>query len=571
MSKNVSRRFLLSKIIQVGSASLLSKILGILREILLVNYFGKPGVMSDAFTVAFKVPTLLRKIFAEGALSSALIPTLVQLNKEDLSNNSNSFNHKSLENNSNKSNISNSSNISNGLIEKINNLDNSKNSNNQADKLVTLLIFTLSAIVLILCAAVIKWTTATILFVAPGYVNKPEELAIAVPLLKILIFFVFFVSSAALFSSALQAKQHFLVPSWGPIILNIAYIIGLLICIKQNLQVNYLILFILLGGFFQVAICLLAYFKMDLRFSMPDRQTFKSFRHVIFKFIPCLFAVGASEINLFIDTQFASTLAAGQYTLMGLAYRFMAIALSIFAVAFSTVLLPHFSKVTSYAPKRLGYYFLESIKLVVWLTLPVILLMSFFASDIFYTIFFRCTRQFTLENVADGALLLRGFVWALSFYSINKIFLSIFYARHSTLFPSIVAAIGAFINAGLNWFIVPKFGALGLAIDTSIGEIIQTIIFSVGLVKLLDTPIYFKNFLNFLKLAVMQVSIFALIFWLIYKIITKIIEALPFNLANLILYHLGLWLWVGPLILVLFYFMYKTRKMFGIKIYFLGS
>ena len=522
MKINLASRSIVAKMLQVGSTSFLSKILGIVREILQIRYFGKPGALSDAFSVAFRIPNIMRKIFAEGALSAALIPTLVQLRKED---------------------------------------------ETQLHKLITLVGMTLTFVVLLLCIVVVIWAPYVVLFIAPGYAQKPLELSIAVPLVKILIFFALFISSAALFTGAMQAKQHFFIPSWGPVILNIAYITGLVICTRQNLPVGYLAFFLLLGGFFQAAVFLYAYTHLNLKFSKPDKKTWINFRQVIFKFIPCLLAIGASEINLFIDTQFASILPAGHYTLLNLAYRFMAIALSVFAVTFSSVLLPYFSKISSGAKNRIGFYLLEASKLVLWVTLPVIFFMLFFADDIFYTIFYRCSNQFTLENVSHGATLLRGFVWALTFYSVNKILLSIFYSRHSTLYPTFVALFGALTNVFLNWILVPHIGALGLAIATSCSEIIQTIIFVLGIIYLLKIPIFVWRIIEFFKPLVIQVSSFAALFFVLYYFGT-LIFGYSTKCSDLVLHHIGLWLWVGPLFLVLFFLMYKTRRNFDIKIYF---
>lgn len=523
MKVNLGSKSIVAKMLQVGFSSFLSKILGIVREILQIRYFGKPGAMSDAFAVAFRIPNILRKVFAEGALSAALIPNLVQLNKDDES---------------------------------------------QLHKLVTLVAISLTAVVLLLCIIVVIWARPVVLFAAPGYVHKPLELSIAVPLLRILIFFVLFISSAALFTGAMQAKQHFFIPSWGPIILNIAYITGLVICTSYTLPIGYLAFFLLFGGFFQAAIFLYAYMHLKLKFSMPDRQTWYNFRHFIVKFIPCILAVGASEINLFIDTQFASTLPSGHYTLLSLAYRFMAIALSVFAVSFSSILLPYFSKISGQAKNRLGYYLLEASKLVLWVTLPVILFMLLFADDIFYTIFYRCSSKFTLENVEQGALLLRGFVWALSFFSINKIFLSVFYSRHSTLYPTFVALFGALSNAFLNWMLVPEFGALGLAIGTSFSEFLQCIVFILGIVYLLKVPFFGFRIFEFFKPLVIQVSFFAALFFILYYFGTLVFNYSQ-RCSDLILHHIGLWLWVGPLFLILFFMMYKTRRYFKIKIYYL--
>jgi putative peptidoglycan lipid II flippase len=172
-------------------ALLLSKCMGIAREFIQVSYLGV-GPLSDAFNTAFKIPTILRKIFAEGALSAAFVPTIIKVMRQD--------------------------------------------SESQASKLFTLTGLIFGVLILALCVIVSLFPEPVIYFCAPGFYTKPEEMLTAISLIRILIYFVFFIFWSALLAGALQSKMHFAIPSWGPAILNVFYIGGLLFGIYFGLS-----------------------------------------------------------------------------------------------------------------------------------------------------------------------------------------------------------------------------------------------------------------------------------------------------------------------------------------------
>lgn len=525
MQSHLHKKSILKKTAQVGISLLLSKFLGIAREVLQVKYLGV-GAASDAFSIAYKIPNLLRKIFAEGALSAAFIPTLVKIVKDG-------------------------------------------DDNKQASKLMSLTLLFIGILVFFICLFIVLFAQQTILIFAPGFAHKTTECLLAASLVRVLIFFILFISSSALFAGAMQAKHHFGVPAWGPVLLNIIYIAGLGICSYYNIGPFYFSFFLLLGGFLQLILNIYMYLKLNFRFLWPDNETFKYFKQVMAKFLPCVFSLGVMEINLIIDASFASNLPAGSLTLINLASRFMGIALSTFAAAFSSILLSHFSRVSTYAPKRLSFYLLESAKLILWVTLPSIILMSFFSYDIFYTTFYRLTGEISLDQTYQAALLLIAFLSGLFFFSLNKLLLSIYYSMHETFLSTIVSFVGASFNIIFNWLLMPYFGALGLAISTSISAAIQSILFIYVLHKKFNFVVYGKNFIAFIVRYVAQLILASSLFYVIYKFCNWGITKFMSNYVDLLLHNVGLWLWVGPLCLAMFGFLYMLRKLFHIRLYFL--
>lgn len=521
---NLTKGSILSKTARVSIVLLFSKFLGVAREIIQARYLGV-GSLSDAFNTAMKIPTLLRKIFAEGALSAAFVPTIVRVTKED--------------------------------------------SQEQASRLMTLTFIGFGTLLTLICIAISLFPEAMIYLIADGFKEKPVEMAIATEVITILIYFVLFVFVSALFASALQAKMHFTIPAWGPALLNIFYIGGLLLCLYGGLSVYFFSYFLLFGGLVQTLVFGYAYLKNNFKFILPNKATYPYFREVVTKFIPCITSVSIVEINLIIDNRFASTLPAGSATLLSISSKFMTIALGAFAVAFSTILLPHFSRVSTYAPKRLHYYLLESTKFIFWVTFPVMILMSFFAYDIFYTIFYRISG-ISLGQVAEAATLLIAFLPGLFFFSVNKMLLNIFYAVHEPRATMYITIAGTILNVILNRLLMPTYGALGIAVATALAAVAQTIFFLLTLQIKMDFIIYIARFARFALAYMIQVCISLGLFFLFYYLGVACISrwSTPWW-SDFLLHHVGLWLWVGPLSLVPVALLYYLRNKFGVHLHFL--
>jgi putative peptidoglycan lipid II flippase len=520
----LQKKSILRKTASVSLLLLLSKFLGIIREVVQVSYLGV-GPLSDAFNAAMKIPNLLRKLFAEGALSAAFVPTIIRVTGED--------------------------------------------SQQQASKLLTLTYIVFGALIIGLCAIISFYPEPFILLIAKGFADKPEELRIATETIRILIYFVFFVFSSALLASALQAKMHFTVPAWGPTLLNVFYIGGLLLANYLGLSVPLFSYFLLLGGLVQMLVYTAVYFRLNFSLEWPDAKTYGYFKEVLLKFIPCLLSVSIIEVNLIIDTRFASTLPAGSVTLLSLSSRFMTITLGAFAVAFSTILLPQFSRISLYAPKRLSYYLLEAAKLILWVTLPIVFWMSFFAYDIFYTIFYRLAGNFTLDQVRLGAGLLIAFLPGLFFFSINKTLLTIFYALHETRYTMYITLVGSASNVLLNRVLMPHYGAIGLALATVLAAVIQTVLLMLVLNKQLGFSVYLKSFGRFMMLYFFQLLVALGLWYGLYSFLLWWITNFLPQWSDVLLNQIGLWFWIGPLCLFVAGLLYYLRNKGGLHLYFL--
>ncbi len=520
MNAVLHKKSIIKKTIEVGGLTFLSRLLGIIRVFLVIKYLGASAI-SDAFLTAYKIPNSLRKIFAEGALSAAFIPTLVHIvHKKDQS---------------------------------------------EANKLMSLAFLLFEGAVLVLCALFIIKAETVITLIAPGF--SIEQIQRTAPLLKIVMPFIFFLSSSALLAGALQAVGHFFVPAFSPVMLNIVFIASLITCISLSLPVEYLCFFILFGGLLQLIMHIVAYIKLNFAFEAIDEQAWNNTKIVLLKFFPCLVSMSVMEVGLFIDTSFASYLPHGSISLVHYANRFMGIPLGVFAVAFSTILLPHFSRVSTYAPKRLHFYVLESTKFVFWVTVPVMLIMGFFAEKIFYTIFL--SKNFSLEQVMEAQTILIAFLLGLFFFSLNKILLNIYYALHVTWIPMIISIIATLINIGMNMLLMRVWQTTGLALATTISGIAQTILSLYFLHSYFNFQLYLGNLLLFILRYITQLFVILSPFLILYYIITSYIVQLPEGLVHFFLFSFGFWLWVGPLCCLVFLLLFLLRNVFSIRLYFL--
>ncbi len=525
MFKTLSRKSILHKTFQVGGNTLVSRLLGLTREILQMRFLGI-GIANDAFNTAFMIPNSLRKMFAEGALTAAFVPTFVNVYKKD--------------------------------------------GTKEANGLMTLSLLAFESLVLIICALIMWKTEATLRLFAPGF--STEQIATAVPCLKILMPFIFFISTSSLLTGALQSAHHFFVPSFAPVLLNVFYIGGILICLAKGYTIEYLSWAIMTGGFIQFLLHVWMYIKLGFSVAMPSQESYKSFLRILAKFLPCFFSMSVMEINLIIDNVFASYGSVGTVTLIKYTSRLMGIPLGVFSTAFSTILLPHFSRVAMYAPRRFSFYILEASKFILWVTAPATLIMCYLADDIFLTLFASSSSKFPLEIVPVAGWMLIGYLIGLFWISVNKILLTLFYSFHDTRRPMYTAIIATILNYGFNFVFFSWWGGLGIPFATTLSGIVQMLISLYLLNKYHNFTLYIGKFLRFAMRYLLQMFVIAIPAFGLYKLVRHSVETFCTSqwLQFFMMKSFGYWVWAVPVILIYFYGLYTTKKFFKVKLYFLN-
>lgn len=505
-------------------ATMASKLVGLLREIFLARYLGV-GAVADAFFIAFWLPNSLRKIFAEGALSAAFVPTIVSVVKQE--------------------------------------------GKEEASRLMFLMMLVMQSVLFLLSTTIAFFAYYVVLVLTPGWVNDPLALQVASGLLSILIYFITFMSASSLCAGALQAIHHFLIPAWAQIVMNCLFVMQLY-CAHLYAWPVTMIAWCLVGNgaiFFLMHVGM--YYYKGFAFLMPSAKTWKPAKQVLKKMIPCLVGMGAVELNSWADQMLASYLPEGSISLLRYTYGFLRIPIGVFGVAFSTILLPLLSRLHVSAPRRMSFIFLEAAKTVAWVVIPMSLFLGIFARPIFATTLGFFSRAFTVADVNQAALLLLIFSTALFFMTFEKIILNIFYASHVTSIPTVVTLAATFLNFLLNIVGIWLWGLPGIVLATVISMVVKCFAFLFLLKYKLSFTLYLTAFGRFLWCYFLQLGCAVAGVSLGYRGAIKLIALFDDSYQYFLLDTLLYWCWVGPLCGVGILFIYLTRRYFGIKLYFL--
>lgn len=524
MNLRMHKKTIKLKTLQVGAFTLLSRALGTLREILNLRFFGGFSILSDAFIVAFKIPNLLRKIFAEGALSAAVVPTFTKILKEE--------------------------------------------GQKEASSFLTASFIFFEGIIIILSILVFFFAKYIVIAISPGF--STEQLNKTAEYLKILFPFIFFISGSSILAAALQAVNHFAIPASASSILNVAWISTLILGLKFGWSVEYLCYGILLGGLILFIAHLITYFKYNFSIEPISDNALNNLKSVLKKFAPSLLGVGIIELNLFIDTSLASFLPQGSVSTIYYGTRFMQIPLSVFATAFSTVLLTHFSRVVLYAPKRLYYYMLEAIKLVFWIIVPSTIFLIFISEELFSILLLG--KNSNAHDIWQASWVLTIMACGLIFFSLNKILSNVFYSLHDTVSPTLLGAIASVINFIGNllslFFLKGSYATFGIVASTVISNIV-IVILSFWILKVkYNFKFYTARLVHFAMKYIPQIIITSILFWAIYSYSLNFIEQSSFSLF--FKQEWGYWLFVLPIAAVAFSFLLLTKRIFGVRLYFLN-
>jgi putative peptidoglycan lipid II flippase len=236
--------------------------------------------------------------------------------------------------------------------------------------------------------------------------------------------------------------------------------------------------------------------------------------------------------------------------------------------AFSTILLPHFSRISTYAPKRLSFYLLESAKFVFWVTIPATIIMSFLSEKIFVTLFL--SKNFTLDQVGAATWVFVAYIAGLSAFSLNKILLNIFYSLHNTTIPAVISVVGMGTNLLLNFVLMPYFSTMGLALATTSAGFIQTLAYVALLRIKFDFKFFYRNFMRFASNYLLQLLVVLGALRLVYAACIYGFMTYAGTWQHFFLETVAFWGWVAPLCALGVWALMRTKKVFGVDLYFLN-
>jgi putative peptidoglycan lipid II flippase len=422
-------RKLLKSTATVGSMTTISRIFGLIRDVVIARLFGA-GAEVDAFIVAFRIPNFLRRLFAEGGFQQAFVPVLAEYKEQR-----------------DEASVK-------ALID-------------QTSATLGLVLF-LVTIVGVIAAPIL------IMIFASGFDDAKHLMA--TDMLRITFPYILFISLTAFAGSILNTYKQFAVPAFTPVLLNLS-LIGCAIWLspKMDVPVSALAWGVLIAGVAQLLFQFPFLFKIKL-FPKPGFNKDKEGVGRILKLmLPTLFAVSIVQINLLVDTIFASYLVDGSISWLYYSDRLVEFPLGVFGIALATVLLPNLSsehaknakdKFSNMMDWALRWVFVISIPAAVGLAvLAVPLLTTLFQYD-----------EFTSYAATMSGKSLLAYSLGLPAFILIKIFASGFFSRQDTKTPVKIGAIAMVANIGFNFLLIGPLQHTGLALATSLSACLQALL-----------------------------------------------------------------------------------------------
>ncbi|WP_438280914.1 murein biosynthesis integral membrane protein MurJ [Pseudomonas alabamensis] len=415
---------LLKSLAAVSSITMISRVLGFVRDTILARIFGA-GVATDAFFIAFKLPNLLRRIFAEGAFSQAFVPILAEYKTQQGEEATRTF----------VAYVS-------GLLT---------------------LVLALVTAVGILAAPFVVWITA------PGFVDNAEKYQLTTDLLRVTFPYILLISLSSLVGAILNTWNRFSVPAFTPTLLNVAMIgFALFLTPYFDPPIMALAWGVLAGGLAQLLYQLPALKKIGMlvlpRLNVRDAGVWR----VLKQMLPAILGVSVSQVSLIINTIFASFLVAGSVSWMYYADRLMELPSGVLGVALGTILLPTLARTYANRDRHEYSRILDwGLRLCFLLVLPCTLGLSLLAEPLTVALF-----QYGKFGAHDAAMTQQ----ALIAYSVGllaiiliKVLAPGFYAQQNIRTPVKIALFTLVATQVFNLILIGPLQHAGLALAISLG------------------------------------------------------------------------------------------------------
>jgi putative peptidoglycan lipid II flippase len=421
--------------------TIISRLLGYLRDILIAVFLGA-GPLADVFFVAFRIPSTFRRLFSEGTLNAAFVPSYSSM------------------------------------------LDNKKESQKFANNIFNLLVLGLLVLVLIIEILMPLF----VYLIAPGFESDYDKMQLAITLTRITFPFLIFISLASFFSAILNSHNKFAIASAAPIILNIL-LIGVLLFAKildDNL-VHYLSYAVTISGAIQfifLYIFVKKYFSPRIKFKIKIDKKVKNFFK---KLLPSIFSSGVTQINILIGTIIAS-FQAGAVSYLYYADRVYQINLAIAGVAISTVILPQLSKyVKGHNKDKINLIQNKALELSLFLSIPATIALLIASEEIVSSLFgYGLFDELSVKNSAKA---LFYFAIGLPAFSLIKVFSAFFFARHNTKIPFYISLSSVLLNILISVVFFKQIGFIIIPIATTISSWFNALLLFIFLKK--------ESFFNF--------------------------------------------------------------------------
>jgi putative peptidoglycan lipid II flippase len=417
-----------------GAATLTSRILGLLRDQVLAAIFGASNDM-DAFIVAFRIPNLVRDLFAEGAMSAAFVPTFTRRltlhGKDDAWR------------------------LGNNLLN-------------------ALLIVTAALVV-----AGIVFARPLVTAYAVDFSRVPGKLELTILLTRLMLPFLTMVAVAAAVMGMLNSLHHYFVPALAPAMFNIATLVCAFALVPLMPSfglppIMAIAIAALLGGALQVLVQWPALWREGFRYRLVLDPRDPGLRQVLVLMGPGTIGLAATQVNLFVNTLLATSQGTGAVSWLSYAFRLMYLPIGLFGVSIATAALPAVSRYAAVGDEGgVRRTAAEAVAMMMVLNIPATLGLVTLADPIVRLLFER--GHFTPSDTASTAAALRLYAVGLVGYATARIVSPVFYAIRQSRVPVIVSLCTIALNIAANFWLVRVMGFRGLALGTSLAMLVNGI------------------------------------------------------------------------------------------------
>ncbi|VFN03352.1 MAG: putative peptidoglycan lipid II flippase [Candidatus Kentron sp. G] len=428
---------LFGRTVTVGFNTFISRIAGLARDIVIASVFGAKEE-ADAFFVAFRIPNLLRRLFAEGAFSQAFVPVLSEYK--------------------------------------------SRYSHAQVRNLVAHVLGVLGGIVGFTTLVGILAAPVLIILFAPGFfLHNGDKYALTVQMLMITFPYLFFITLTAAAGGILNTYGRFGVPAFTPVLLN-ASLIGTTIWLAPHMAepVTALAWGVFIAGVAQLLFQMPFLYRMRLLVWPRLRGSHEGVRKIMKLLIPALFGVSVSQINFLVDILIASFLVTGSISWLYYSDRLMEFPLGVFGIALATVILPSLSRKHAEGSMTEFSGTLDwALRLTLLIALPAAIGLAVLAQPMLTTLFqYGALGEYDIEMATRSLI---AYTLGLIGFVCIKILAPGFYARQDTRTPVRVGAIAMLANIVLNLILVFPLAHAGLALATTLSAFLNAGLLYLGL------------------------------------------------------------------------------------------
>ncbi|MGJ9420314.1 murein biosynthesis integral membrane protein MurJ [Massilia sp. CMS3.1] len=433
---------LLKTLAAISSMTMVSRVTGLLRESLFAAAFGTSN-FTDAFNIAFRLPNLLRRLFAEGAFSQAFVPIITEYKTKH----------------------------------------GQEATKTLVDHVATVLIW---ATVLVSIAGIVA-APVLIYWIGGGLQREPAAFDAAVVMTRMMFPYIACMAFVALASGVLNTWRQFKIPAITPVLLNLSFIFAALVLADYFAQPIYaMAVGVCIGGVLQVGLQIPSLVKIGMlpRVSINPLVGLRDagVHRMLGKMGPAVFAVAAAQISLLINTTIAASLAAGAVTALQYADRLMELPTALLGVALGTILLPGLAKANTEGDTREYSSLLDwGLRLTFLLAIPAAVGLAALAEPMIATLFHY--GAFDSDDVTASTLPLMAYSAGLLGFILVKTLAPAFFARQDVRTPVRIAVGVLVVTQLLNLAFVPLLGVAGLALSIGVGACINAALLYRGLRK----------------------------------------------------------------------------------------